>query len=121
MKLHKRLLINGDEFLPINDNSVLDLFTPGRAVYTVKSAVKLSGSVVLDFGYSLDKMKTFFVGYIETSTSVDSNQQRIFCREISAKLNTVLPLNLRAPTYPDVLKSLSKQTGLFFSFADNEH
>ena len=46
--------------------------------------------------------------------SPDGKQQRLMCRELSARLDVSLPLALRHPTLRDVLAAYADRTGLRF-------
>lgn len=114
MKLHKVVSINGKPYELVGDETRLDLRTPGRAVYTVKSPIPLRGMVTLDLGYNSSALQRYFLGYIERSTSTNSREQILLCREMSAILTQRLPLGLRHVDLGAVLVEVSRQTGLRF-------
>ncbi|MBL4761404.1 MAG: hypothetical protein JKY93_01735, partial [Gammaproteobacteria bacterium] len=87
MKLHRALEVGGDDKRIIDDDVRLNLSSPGSAFFVVESDERLSGIVRFSIGYSLDKMQRFFIGYVESSTTIDSKQQKIFCRELTASLS----------------------------------
>lgn len=113
MKLHKLLTINGTAVELNTDDVRLNLFTPGRAAFTFIGA-KASGVVQFSIGYKPDALSVIFTGFIENSFAVDKKQQCIFCRELSAALNRVMPLSLRNCALPDVLAGISKTTAVTF-------
>lgn len=114
MKLHKLLTINGEPVQMNTDDIRLNLFTPGRAAFTVSSDVPVQGVAQFSFGYSPDRLQLLFSGYVENSFAIDKKQQQLFCREFSASLNRILPINLRNCALPDVLASINATTALNF-------
>lgn len=114
MRLHKRLAVAGEPVVLIDDDVRLNLFSPGRAALTVKSAKPLHGLVQLDLGYRTDNLQQFFLGYVVTSTTVDGERQKLFCRELTAALAQRVPLSLRYVTLAGVLGAISAITGLEF-------
>lgn len=102
----------------INDHITLDLFGPGRALFTVKAGAALSGVVMFSCGYDGQQLHRYFLGYIETSTTVDDHQQRIFCRELSAALSNRVPLGLRNVSLKKVLSAITTATQLQFVVND---
>lgn len=115
MKLHKLLTVGGQPYSIASDDSRLELFTPGRATYTVNHNEVLSGVVVFSCGFDKDQLKPWFIGFIETCTKVNEKQRRIFCREMAAMLQPRLPMALRDVTLADVLLQISELTKLHFS------
>ncbi|NIB44763.1 hypothetical protein HBA55_34605 [Pseudomaricurvus alkylphenolicus] len=118
MKLFKLLTVSGKEYKLISEDARLNLFTPGRAVFTVQSEETIKGLVRFAFGYAPDNLQLWFVGYVETCTKIDDQQQRIFCRELTARLNQRIPLSLRNVTLSDVLATVGALTGLQFVTPD---
>ena len=115
MKLHK-ILTAANRRYPLVDEAVnLNLFTPGRAAFTVQSAEPLKGVVTFAAGYHPDNIKPWFTGYVETATQVDEKQQRLFCRELTAALFLRLPLALRDVTLAQTLAAIGQATGLEFT------
>ncbi|MCX2834445.1 hypothetical protein [Microbulbifer thermotolerans] len=114
MRLHKRLSVAGEALPLVAEDVRLDLFSPGRAAFTVQSTKALTGLVQLDLGYQLDKLQRFFLGYVVRSEAVGSERQKIFARELTAALARRLPLALRYVSLPEVLKAVAQQTGLTF-------
>lgn len=114
MKLHKVLSIGGALHDLVKDDVRLDLATPGRAQFTIKSTVPVSGLVTLDIGYNDSPLQRHFIGYVERSTSVNQVEQVLYCRELAAILAKPLPLNLRHADLRTVLAAIGEQTGLRF-------
>lgn len=118
MKLHKVLSINGAPFNLVSDEVRLDLRTPGRASFTVKASAQLRGLVTLDLGYNDKPLQRHFVGYIERCTAANSQEQVLFCREVTAILSYPLPIALRHVDLTTVLTEVSRLTGLRFRVPD---
>lgn len=114
MNLNKVLLVSGNQIPLINEDVRLNLFSPGRAAFTVMSDTPLSGIVSLSIGYQAKALSSIFTGYIESSNAIDDQQQRLFCRELTATLNRPLFLSLRHPTMQDTLREIAADTGLVF-------
>lgn len=95
MKLHKVLAINGAPFTLVKEDVRLDAASPGRATFTIKSAVPVKGLVTLDIGYNDGTLQRHFIGYVERCTAANAIEQLLFCRELAAVLANPLPLNLR--------------------------
>lgn len=114
MKIIKRVLVNNKEIRLIADDIRLDLYTPGRASFTVQSETPLTGIIEYDAGWSDAKTYRYFTGYIEHSTTINKIQQSLFCRELSTALNRPVYLGLRHVTFKDVLNKISEVTGLRF-------
>ncbi len=120
MKIRKILLVNGKEYGLVSDDVRLDLLSPGRATFTVRSDKPLSKVITLDAGWN-DRLFRFFIGYIESSITINSQQQKIFCREITATLNRELFLSLRNVTLKEVVNQISKTTGLTFAIPEADY
>ncbi len=121
MKLLCRLAVNGDELPVSGEHVVLSLSAAGRASFVVESEAALSGVVVFDiagvYGLGVEgdpapAYQRFFVGVIENSFSVDGSTQRIFCRELTYALNSVLPLMLRNATLSTVTELAKEVTSI---------
>lgn len=121
MKLHKLLSINGQPVDLVRDEVRLDLRTPGRASFTVKAAATLRGLVTLDLGYNDKPLQRHFVGYIERSTTANTQEQVLFCREVAAILSYPLPMALRHVDLSAVLIEVSRLTGLRFRVPDTAY
>ncbi|SHJ72477.1 hypothetical protein ACQ0P8_16240 (plasmid) [Halodesulfovibrio aestuarii] len=122
MKLRKTLTIGGKAAKLVEEDIRLDVASPGRAFFRVRATEALSGIVQFSLGYSSqDKNQLFFSGYIESSHTVDTATQKIFCREMAAALNLRLPISLRHPTLKDVLAAYSDKTGLVFTVPDEPY
>lgn len=114
MQLHKRLTVNGEPVPLIDDDVRLDLSSPGRAAFTVRSSSPLKGLVQLDLGYNPNQLQRFFIGYVVNCTAVDNDQKKLMCRELTAALAHVVPLAERYVTLAGVLGVMSATTGLQF-------
>ena len=121
MILHKVLEVAGDEIKLVDDSVVLGLLNPGRAFFVVQSNVRLSGIVRFSIGYDRQKMQRFFTGFVENSMAIDGQQQKLFCRELTAGLNKRIPLSLRNVTLTQVLDAIAQQTGLVFVVPDQDY
>ncbi len=121
LKLHKVLTVAGTVVPLVKDDVRLDLRSPGRASFTVRSAEALSGLVIFDLGYNDRPLQRFFIGFVERSTQVNSVEQLLSCRELTAILNSPLPLNLRHVDLHDVLGAISERTGLRFRVPDQAY
>lgn len=114
MKLHKQISISGRKRPLVSHDIHLDLFSPGRAVFTVESSEALTGLVIFECAYDSQALERWFIGYVDTSTTLDKNHQRVFCRELSAVLYQPLPMALRDVDIKSILNSVSIHTGLRF-------
>ncbi len=121
MKLEKKLS-HKDGALPlISDDVQLELLSPGRARFEVKSKTPISGIVTLDFGYGVDAPQRYFTGYIERDSVIDDDRRMLFCRELTAALNRALPLALRHPSARDVLTAITAASGVEFVTPDRDY
>ncbi|TKK40200.1 hypothetical protein PflCFBP13517_16990 [Pseudomonas fluorescens] len=114
MKLHKVLAIGGVPYVLVKNEVRLDAKSPGRATFTIQSTASVKGLVTLDIGYNDSTLQRHFIGYVERSTTANSTQQVLFCRELAAILANPLPLNLRHVDLRAVLVEISQHTGLRF-------
>lgn len=122
MRLLKRLEIAGAEVPIVSEDIRLDIDRPGRAIFQVRADSELSGQVAFSLGWHFEASLTlFFTGEVERSTAVDAAQQRLFCREISARLDAQHPLSLRHPTLREVLAAYAQRTGLRFILPDRPY
>ena len=121
MKLHKVLAINGAPVALVKDDVRLDATSPGRATFTIQSAVPVKGLVTLDIGYNEGTLQRHFIGYVERCTAANAVEQVLFCRELAAVLANPLPLNLRHVDLRAVLAEVSEQTGLRFRVPDRPY
>lgn len=113
MKPIYQLTVAGQPYRLINHTLQLELFSPGRGQLIVEAEQPLTGLVKMAIGYSPQPV-TFFIGYVETSTTLDDKQQRLLVRELDAVLNQRLPQALRHHTLKEVLAAISGQTDLQF-------
>lgn len=122
MRLLKRLEVAGAEVPLVSEDIRLDIDRPGRAVFQVRADAELSGLVTFALGWHFDAALTlFFTGEVERSTPVDAGQQRLFCRELSARLDAQHPISLRHPTLRAVLAAYAARTGLRFILPDKPY
>ncbi len=121
MKIRKVLTVNDQEVGLIYDDVRLELNSPGRATFTVRSDKPLSDLVILDAGWNQNNIFRFFIGYIEYSITINAQQQKLFCRELTAILSRELPLALRKVTLKDVAQHIGKLTGLSFALPDADY
>ncbi|MGB3222514.1 MAG: hypothetical protein WBB23_06915 [Desulforhopalus sp.] len=122
MKLVKELYINDTPVGLVREHIFLDISTPGRADFTVRSTEPLSGIVQLSIGAAgRNSLVDFFTGFIVRSNTVDGAQQRIFCRELSAVLWSTIPVSIRNASMNDVLGVYARKTGLSFVKLDNAY
>jgi hypothetical protein len=121
MKLHKWLTVNGQPVELNTDDVRLNLFTPGRAAFTLVSETVVTGVVQFSLGYKPENLHVLFTGFIENSFSVDKKQQQVFCREFTASLRQMLPLNLRNCSLLEVLAAVHDKSGLNFVCAEQEY
>lgn len=122
MRLLKRFEIAGAEVPLVSEDIRLGLDRPGRAIFQVRADAELSGQVTFALGWHFaDALTLFFTGEVERSTTVDAGQQRLFCREVSARLDAQHPLSLRHPTLRDVLAAYAERTGLRFILPDKPY
>jgi hypothetical protein len=126
MKLLKRLTINGEEVPLVSDNVRIDIDRPGAAIFQVlteeRPPPRGGGRVEYSLGWNMQSALTlFFTGEIATSTAVDYKQQRLFCRELSARLDSAAPVSLRHPTMREVLAKYAEAAGLSFIVPDKPY
>ena len=121
MKLHKVLAINGAPFALVKEDVRLDVTSPGRATFTIQSAVPVKGLVTLDIGYNEGTLQRHFIGYVELCTAANAVEQVLFCRELAAVLANPLPMNLRHVDLRAVLAVVRDQTGLRFRVPDRPY
>lgn len=126
MRLRKKLLVAGQEYGLVSETVSLYYNRPGRAVFQVRAtddqADALTGVVQLALGWAhSDAMTLFFTGDIERAVRVDATQRRIFCREVSARLDSQMPLAIRHATLNEVLGAYAALTGLEFIVPDRPY
>ena len=122
MKLLKRLTVNGEEYPIVSENVRLDIDRPGAAIFQVRAGERLTGRVEFSLGWNLQDVPTlFFTGEITISTPADYAQQRLFCCELSARLDDAEPVSLRHPTMKEVLARYAELTGLSFIVPDKPY
>jgi len=121
MKLHKVLTIAGKPFQLVKDEVRLDLRSPGRASFTIQSPAPVSGLVTLDIGYDSKPLQRLFIGHVERCTAANTQQQVLFCRELTSVLALPLPMNLRHVDLHQMLEEISARTGLRFRVPDQAY
>ena len=121
MKLHQVLTIGGTVQALIRDDVRLDLKSPGRATFTIQAGATVSGLVTFDIGYNEATLQRHFIGYVESSTAANGQEQVVFCRELAAVLARPLPMNLRHVDLRAVLADISSKTGLKFRVPDKDY
>lgn len=122
MKLEKRLTVAGVEYPIVSDSVRLNIDRPGVAILQVISDTPLSGRVEFFLGWSgQGPLIRIFTGEVGTSTTVDKKQQRLYCRELSARLDNAAPIALRHPTMRDVLGEYGRMLGLSFLVPDKPY
>ncbi|HBO5298396.1 TPA: hypothetical protein L4W52_000405 [Pseudomonas aeruginosa] len=121
MKLHKVLTIGGTAYPLVRDEVRLDLRSPGRASFTIKAGSQVRGLVVFDLGYNDRALQRLFIGHVERSAAANSQQQVLFCRELTSVLALPLPMNLRHVDLREVLAEISARTGLRFRVPDQPY
>lgn len=121
MKLHKVLSVAGKVYPLVKDEVRLDLRSPGRASFTIKAGAPVRGLVVLDVGYNERALQRHFIGHVERCTAANSQQQVLFCRELTSVLALPLPMNLRHVDLRQVLAEIGARTGLRFRTPDQAY
>lgn len=121
MKIIKTLKVNNVEVGLVSDDVRLELSSPGRATFVVRSEQPLSQIVTFDAGWSEGKVWRVFVGYIESSITINPQQQKLFCRELTAVLNRDLFMALRMVTLKDVTTRINEITSLNFALPDADY
>lgn len=121
MKIIKILKVNNQAIGLISEDIRLELSSPGRATFVVRSDKPLNQVVTFDAGWTDGRVYRVFVGYIESSITINPQQQKLFCRELTATLNRDLFLALRYVTLKDVLNRLNELTSLNFALPDADY
>ncbi|OEC32715.1 hypothetical protein SAMN05216600_11825 [Pseudomonas cuatrocienegasensis] len=121
MKLHKVLSIAGKVYPLVKDDVRLDLRSPGRASFTIKSEVPVRGLVLFDLGYNERALQRHFIGHVERCTQASSLEHVLFCRELTSVLALPLPMNLRHVDMRQVLGEIAARTGLRFRVPDKPY
>lgn len=119
MRLFKRLIVAGTEYGLASENVALYYNRPGRAVFQIRAtdaqADALAGQMQFALGWAhSDGMTLFFTGDVERTVRVDNVRRRLFCREVTARLDVQHPLAIRHATLQDVLGAYASRTGLEF-------
>ena len=119
MRLYKTLTIGGEAYQLASESITLDIARPGRAIFQVvqpEGATGMpSGMVDFSLGWNVaGRQSRFITCDIERAEPLNNREYRLFCNEISARLDTVLPVALRHPNLKQVLQAYSAKTGLNF-------
>ncbi len=115
MKIIKTLTVDHKPYGLVTDDVRIELCSPGRSIFVVLSDHTLSGIVALKIGWSDSETYSWFIGYIENSVTIDQQQQKLFCRELTATLNRPISLGLRHVSVKDVLTELSELTSINYA------
>ena len=121
MKIIKTLLVNNQEVGLVSEDIRLELSSPGRATFVVRSNKPLDQIVFFDAGWSDGRIYRVFVGYIESSITINPQLQKLFCREMTATLNRDIFLALRYVTLKDVTTQINALTGLNFALPEADY
>ncbi|PAU58948.1 hypothetical protein BZL41_17140 [Pseudomonas sp. PIC25] len=121
MKLHKVLTIAGQVYPLVREEVRLDLRSPGRASFTIQAGAPVRGLVTFDISYNQRALQRHFIGHVERCTAANSQQQVLFCRELTSVLALPLPMNLRHVDVRQVLAEISARTGLRFRVPDRAY
>lgn len=121
MKLHKVLTLAGKPYPLVSDDVRLELRSPGRATFTIKATETVRGLVMLDLGYNEGALQRHFIGHVERCSAANSQQQVLFCRELTSVLALPLPMNLRHVDLHQVLGEITARTGLRFRVPDQAY
>ena len=119
-RLIKVLSIGGEQVKNIvNDVTSLDLFSTGRATFTIVHETEPKGLVELHCGYQVNKLTPYFLGVIE-SKHYANKQWFITCRELIGALSFPAPIAIRFATAKKVLDKLS-EIGVSFTMPDADY
>lgn len=122
MRLYKKLNISGQDYTPVSEDISLHYNRSGRAIIQVQATEELKGEMSFALGWNFESdMTLYFCGDVDRSVRVDAKQQRLFCREISARLNAPHPLASRHPSLKDVLDAYAARTGISFILPDRPY
>lgn len=118
MKLHKHLWVGGQEIQLVQEEVRLELNNPGKALFTVHAPQPLQGLVRLEIGYNDGPLQRHFSGQVERCITVNNQQQRLYCRELTQALQAPMPLALRHMDLTQVLAEMSRLSGLAMNIPD---
>lgn len=121
MKLVKRLCVNGQTLGLIHDDVRLDLKNPGRATFVIRSSQPLTKHITFDVGWNESQVFRVFTGTIESIITINPQQQKLFCRELTSVLNQNIYMALRNVTLSDVVADLYAKTYLNFTLPDKPY
>ncbi|MDO6426248.1 hypothetical protein Q4489_04450 [Thalassotalea sp. 1_MG-2023] len=119
-RLTKVLLINNEPVKNIVSDTVqLDLFSPGRAIFTVICEQEPKGLVELQLGYKTSELTPYFLGVIESKHQI-KNQWILTCRELIGALSFYVPISIRFATAEQVLANIA-ELGIEFIIPNEEY
>jgi len=113
MKIDKVLTIGGSKIPIVSDNITLELGTPGRGIFVVRSEQALSGKAVLVAGIN-NAFETVMTGYVDNCRQIDAKQQRLLIRESGAVLAGRWTMSFRNTQLQVILGQISLATGVAF-------
>ncbi len=119
MKIIRKLTISDNEVKIVSESVVLDLTSPGRAVFTVIADAVSVGDLVRFYLGTEGVAELWFSGYVESCRRIDYKQLRLVVREFSALLARRWTISQRHTSARRVLTELNRQTGISFRMGDH--
>lgn len=119
MKFVKKLMLGDRACKIVSESVVLDLTSPGRAVFCIQADSAETGTPVRFFLGFDGTAELWFTGYVESVRKLDAKQLRITAREFSAVLSRRWTLSQRHTSARRVLEELSDRTGAAFRLGDS--
>lgn len=122
MKITSVLNINNTAVHEIKKLIRLELKTPGRAIFHLKTNTAPLAGQLIESAMQLgdNEARTVFLGFVETVTPLQDGVFTIVAREAAAALNRPMAISLRHCTVQQVLEFISEKTGLDFVVPDSE-
>lgn len=123
MKRELNVWINSELTESNSEKLVLELSSGGRGLLTVKDegqAIKPGMSAAIDLGLD-GESKPWFTGYITKATPAEMGFTRIVVRELCYILSSTRAISLQHCTLSEVIKQLSRDTGLTFQLPDSDY
>ena len=117
MKFDKVLTVDGTTQPIVSDSMTLELGTPGRGIFIVRSEEPVIGTVVLKAGVDGD-FETVFTGYVDVCRQIDAKQQRLTVRECGAALSGRWTMAFRNTRLKAILTNISLASGVAFQLGD---
>jgi len=125
MLLNRALTINNVKRQLVDERIKLDLYSSGRALFTVVADDKplaVNQLVTFDMGYSTQaNLQRWFIGVTEKVVVMGDRRVKVFCRELSSALAHPLPLNLRHVSLREVVAEIHRITGLNFATPEADY